>query len=205
MQQIVDDYDAKGGGGGDGLVLEPVSSNTTVSDNDSSLTPGQTYKLAIFQLLDDLEGVTPCLALASFCMGCVNIPLGKDSSYKALIRDYDNHSQTKFTVWLVNFWRFFYLSDLLLIGGACFRKAWPLGPWLVITLVEHLVVGVPLIVFTGIISLYLASQLQLVITGSILIGVILVVFSLSMSSWFTVLQVSVCCRHSLPPLLPPAK
>ena len=87
---------------------------------------------------------------------------------------------------------FFYLSDLLLIFGACFRKAWPLGPWLVITLVEHLVVGVPLIVFTGIISLYLASQLQLVITGSILIGVILVVFSLSMSSWFTVLQVSVC-------------
>jgi len=154
LQQIVDDYDAKGGGGGgDGLVAEPVSSNTTVSDNDSSLTPGQTYKLAIFQLLDDLEGVTPCLALASFCMGCVNIPL-----------------------------------DLLLIFGACFRKAWPLGPWLVITLVEHLVVGVPLIVFTGIISLYLASQLQLVITGSILIGVILVVFSLSMSSWFTVLQ-----------------
>ena len=104
LQQIVDDYDAKGGGGGgDGLVAEPVSSNTTVSDNDSSLTPGQTYKLAIFQLLDDLEGVTPCLALASFCMGCVNIPLGKDSSCKALIRDYDNHSQTKFTVWLLNF------------------------------------------------------------------------------------------------------
>ena len=81
MQQIVDDYDGKGGGGG-GLEAEPVSSNSTLSNNDSTLTPGQTYKLAIFQLLDDLEGVTPCLAFASFCMGCVNIPLGKDSSIR---------------------------------------------------------------------------------------------------------------------------
>ena len=76
--------------------------NTTLE----SLTPGQTYKLAIFQLLDDLERVTPCLAFISFCMGCINVPL-----------------------------------DLLLIGGACFRKAWPLAPWLVITLLEHMIVG----------------------------------------------------------------
>ena len=78
------------------------TANTTLD----SLTPGQTYKLAIFQLLDDLERVTPCLAFISFCMGCINVPL-----------------------------------DLLLIGGACFRKAWPLAPWLVITLLEHMIVG----------------------------------------------------------------
>ena len=46
--------------------------------------------------------------------------------------------------------------------------------------------GVPLIVFTGLISLYLAAQLQLVVCGSVLIGFILVVFCASMSSWFTV-------------------
>ena len=79
-----------------------TADNTTLE----SLTPGQTYKLAIFQLLDDLERVTPCLAFISFCMGCINVPL-----------------------------------DLLLIGGACFRKAWPLAPWLVITLLEHMIVG----------------------------------------------------------------
>merc|ERR1712131_86194 len=61
LKQIVDErtYD------------EGKADNTTLD----SLTPGQTYKLAIFQLLDDLERVTPCLAFISFCMGCINVPL----------------------------------------------------------------------------------------------------------------------------------
>lgn len=133
------------------IVDEAVDTGKGDNTTLDSITPGQTYKLAIFQLLDDLERVTPCLAFISFCMGCINVPL-----------------------------------DLLLIGGACFRKAWPLTPWLVITLIEHIIVGVPMIVFTGLISLYLAAQLGLVVFGSFLIGFILVVFCASMSSWFTV-------------------
>ena len=35
-------------------------------------------------------------------------------------------------------------------------------PWLAVTLLEHLIVGVPLIVFIGIIALYLAAQVNLV-------------------------------------------
>ena len=34
-------------------------------------------------------------------------------------------------------------------------------PWLAVTLLEHLIVGVPLIVFIGIIALYLAAQVNL--------------------------------------------
>ena len=33
-------------------------------------------------------------------------------------------------------------------------------PWLAVTLLEHLIVGVPLIVFIGIIALYLAAQVN---------------------------------------------
>lgn len=33
------------------------------------------YKLAIFQLLNDIESKTDCLAFTSFCLGCINVPL----------------------------------------------------------------------------------------------------------------------------------
>ena len=76
------------------------------------------YRLAIFQLLDDIEAKAPQLALFSFCMGCINVPL-----------------------------------YLMLLTGATFKKSFFLVPWLVMALVEHLVIGVPLIVFFGLISL----------------------------------------------------
>ena len=76
--------------------------------------------------------------------------------------------------------------DLSLIVGACLRKGCPLLPWLVITLVEHLIVGVPLIVFTGLISLYLAAQLELYVVATVLLGSVLIIFFLSLSSWFTI-------------------
>ena len=40
-------------------------------------------------------------------------------------------------------------------------------PWLAVTLLEHLIVGVPLIVFIGIIALYLAAQVNLVADESL--------------------------------------
>ena len=64
--------------------------------------------------------------------------------------------------------------------------------WLVLALLEHLVIGVPLIVFFGLISLYLASQLQLYVWSGILIGSVIFAFLVSLSSWFTVLR----CYHS---------
>ena len=70
--------------------------------------------------------------------------------------------------------------------GATFRFPCLMLPWLVVTLLEHLVVGVPLIVFFGIISLYLAAQLQLYFIAGALIGGIIMLFVLSLSSWFTV-------------------
>jgi hypothetical protein len=33
------------------------------------------YRLAIFQLFDDTERLTPYLAFISFCTGCLNVPL----------------------------------------------------------------------------------------------------------------------------------
>jgi len=76
--------------------------------------------------------------------------------------------------------------NIFLIAGACWRKSCLIMPWLVITLLEHLIVGVPLIVFMGLISLYLAAQLHLYIQATILIGFIVTLFFLSLSSWFTV-------------------
>lgn len=144
---------------------------TTKASNDVALVKDQevvedqedleelhsrTYKLAIFQLLDDIEGKAPQLAFFSFCMGCVNVPL-----------------------------------HLMLLTGAIFKKSYFLLPWLVVALLEHLVIGVPLIVFFGLISLYLASQLTLFIQAGVLIGSVIFAFLLSLSSWFTVFR----CYH----------
>lgn len=59
-------------------------------------------------------------------------------------------------------------------------------PWLAVMLLEHLVLGVPMIVFFGIISLYMAAQLKLYIVAGAIIGSIVVLFLVSLSSWFTV-------------------
>lgn len=80
---------------------------------------------------------------------------------------------------------------LLLLGGAIFRQPCGLLPWLVFTFVEHVVIGVPLIVFFGLISLYLAAQLELFIIAGGLIGSVVLLFLLSLSSWCTVLG----CYH----------
>ena len=80
---------------------------------------------------------------------------------------------------------------LLLLGGAIFRQPCGLLPWLVFTFVEHVVIGVPLIVFFGLISLYLAAQLELYIIAGGLIGTVVLLFLLSLSSWCTVLS----CYH----------
>ena len=48
------------------------------------------------------------------------------------------------------------------------------------------VVGVPLIVFFGILSLYLSAQLELYLVASALMGSVVTVFLLSLSTWFTV-------------------
>ena len=80
---------------------------------------------------------------------------------------------------------------LLLLGGAIFRQPCGLLPWLVFTFVEHVVIGVPLIVFFGLISLYLAAQLELYIVAGGLIGIVVLLFLLSFSSWCTVLG----CYH----------
>jgi hypothetical protein len=80
---------------------------------------------------------------------------------------------------------------LLLLGGAIFRQPCGLLPWLVFTFVEHVVIGVPLIVFFGLISLYLAAQLELYIIAGGLIGSVVLLFLLSLSSWCTVLG----CYH----------
>jgi len=124
---------------------------------DEKQKHAQTYELAIFQLLDDIEDKAPCLAMFSFCMGCINVPL-----------------------------------YLMLLTGAAFKKSFFFLPWLVLALLEHLVIGVPLIVFFGLISLYLASQLQLYVWSGILIGSVIFAFLVSLSSWFTVLR----CYHS---------
>ena len=75
---------------------------------------------------------------------------------------------------------------LLLLGGAVFRFPCLMLPWLAVTLLEHLVVGVPLIVFFGIISLYLAAQLELYLVAGAFIGGIVLLFIVSLSTWFTV-------------------
>jgi len=140
-------------------VIEVKDSETTEAGDDimdEKQKHAQTYELAIFQLLDDIEAKAPQLALFSFCMGCINVPL-----------------------------------YLMLLTGAAFKKSFFLVPWLVMALVEHLVIGVPLIVFFGLISLYLASQLQLYIWSGILIGSVVFAFLVSLSSWFTVLR----CYH----------
>ncbi len=108
-------------------------------------------RLAIFQLLDDIEANCAYLAFTSFCIGCVNVPI-----------------------------------HLLLLSGAICQTPCLMLPWLAVTLLEHLVVGLPLIVFFGIVSLYLAAQLHLYLVAAALMGTILLVFFLSLSSWFTV-------------------
>lgn len=113
-------------------------------------TSAETYRVALFQLLDDTEMAAPCLALFSFAMGCLNVPL-----------------------------------NVLLIAGTIFRSPGAMLPWLVLTLTEHIIVGIPLIVFFGLISLYMTFQLQLYITVSFIMGGILSVFLISLSSWFT--------------------
>ena len=114
------------------------------------------FRLAIFQFLDDTERMAPILAFASFCLGCLNVPL-----------------------------------ELLLLGGAIFRQPCGLLPFLVFTFIEHVVIGVPLIVFFGLISLYLAAQLELYIIAAGLIGAVVLLFLLSLSSWCIVLS----CYH----------
>ena len=79
--------------------------------------------------------------------------------------------------------------NIFLIAGACWRKSCLIMPWLVITLLEHLIAGVPLIVFMGLISLYLAAQLHLYIQATILIGSIVTLFFLSLSSWVSCFNV----------------
>jgi len=95
----------------------------------------KTYKLAIFQLLNDIEAKAPLLAFVSFCLGCVNVPL-----------------------------------YLFLLIGAIFRRPCPLLFWLIFALLELLLIGIPMIIFIGIICLYLACQLQMYIWASVLMG-----------------------------------
>ena len=78
--------------------------------------------------------------------------------------------------------------DLLLLVGACLRQPCGLLPWLVVTLLEHIALGVPFIVFFGLVSLYLAAQLHLYVVATGLIVGVVILFSLSLSSWFTVLS-----------------
>ena len=93
------------------------------------------YRLAIFQLLNDIEAKAPLLAFVSFCLGCVNVPL-----------------------------------YLFLLIGAIFRRPCPLLFWLIFALLELLLIGIPMIIFIGIICLYLACQLQMYIWASVLMG-----------------------------------
>lgn len=111
----------------------------------------RTYRLAIFQLIDDIEAMSEVMAFTWFCIGCLNVPL-----------------------------------DLLLLVGAVLRQPCGLLPWLIVTLLEHIVLGVPFIVFFGLISLYLAAQLHLYVVAIGLIVGVVVMFILSISSWFTV-------------------
>ena len=85
--------------------------------------------------------------------------------------------------------------NIFLIAGACWRKSCLIMPWLVITLLEHLIVGVPLIVFMGLISLYLAAQLHLYIQATILIGFIVTLFFLSLSSWVSSFPLQSYIKH----------
>jgi len=109
------------------------------------------YKLAIFQLLDDIEEKTDILAFTSFCLGCINVPL-----------------------------------YLFLLIGSMFRKSCPLLFWLIFALLELLFIGIPMIIFIGIICLYLACQLQLYVLASVLLGIVLFCFICTFSSWITV-------------------
>lgn len=81
--------------------------------------------------------------------------------------------------------------DLLLLGGACFRQPCGLLPWLIVTFVELLVLGVPLIVFSGLLSLYLAAQMELYAAAGTLVGSVVAAFLLAFGSWCTVLS----CYH----------
>ena len=85
--------------------------------------------------------------------------------------------------------------NIFLIAGACWRKSCLIMPWLVITLLEHLIVGVPLIVFMGLISLYLAAHLHLYIQATILIGFIVTLFFLSLSSWVSCFLLQSYIKH----------
>jgi len=74
----------------------------------------------------------------------------------------------------------------MLFLGAVLKLPCLMLPWLAVTLLEHLVVGVPLVVFFGVVSLYLAAQLHLQLAGAALIGSFVLAFLTSLSSWFTV-------------------
>ena len=108
-------------------------------------------RLAIFQLLNDIESKTDCLAFTSFCLGCINVPL-----------------------------------YLFLLIGTIFRKSCPILFWLIFALLELLLIGIPMIIFIGIISLYLACQLHLYVLAGTLIGIVMACFICTFSSWITV-------------------
>ncbi|XP_040563409.1 uncharacterized protein [Lepeophtheirus salmonis] len=78
--------------------------------------------------------------------------------------------------------------DVFLFFGATFRTSWALLPWLFFTIIEIIVIGIPFIVYSGLISLYLAAQFELYIEAGVIIGVIVMLFFLSLSSWLTVLR-----------------
>lgn len=128
------------------------SSETFRNASDSQpLTPGETYRLAIFQLMEDAEEAAPTMALVSFLIGCLNVPL-----------------------------------ILLLLLGAATRRGCLMVPWLTVTLAEHLVLGLPLVVFVGLIALYLAAQLRLHLVALAMVTAMAFVFFLSLSTWATV-------------------
>ena len=60
---------------------------------------------------------------------------------------------------------------------------------------EHIIVGVPLIIFFGLIALYLSAQLQLYLVATALITSTITVFCLSLSSW-SVLEQSVSYNNN---------
>ena len=118
-------------------------------------------RLAIFQLLNDIESKADYLAFTSFCLGCVNVPL-----------------------------------YLFLLIGTIFRKSCPILFWLIFALLELLLIGVPMIIFIGIISLYLACQLHLYVLAGTLIGIVMVCFICTFSSWITVSASRITQPHS---------
>eukprot|EP00096_Caligus_rogercresseyi_P000936 TRINITY_DN1149_c0_g3_i3.p1 TRINITY_DN1149_c0_g3~~TRINITY_DN1149_c0_g3_i3.p1 ORF type:complete len:311 (-),score=57.21 TRINITY_DN1149_c0_g3_i3:1192-2124(-) len=78
--------------------------------------------------------------------------------------------------------------DIFLFFGAVFRSPCALIPWIFFTIIEIILIGIPFIIFSGLISLYLAAQFHLYIEAGLILGVIVTLFFLSLSSWLTVLR-----------------